>query len=56
MITRMNGIPEEENLGRILHKFIEMLKRNDIAYSELTQSDTEIERYPTISKDGTQRY
>jgi hypothetical protein len=28
-----------------------MLKRNNIAYSELTQSDDEIQRYPTISEE-----
>jgi hypothetical protein len=31
--------------------FIKILKRNNIAYSELTRSDAEIERYPTISEE-----
>ena len=31
--------------------FIRMLKRNNIAYSELTQADDEIERYPTIAEE-----
>ena len=31
--------------------FIRMLQRNDIAYSELTQKDEEIELYPTIKEE-----
>jgi hypothetical protein len=31
--------------------FIKMLKRNNIAYSELTQVDAEIEHYPTITEE-----
>jgi hypothetical protein len=32
-------------------KFIEMLKRNNISYNELTQKDKEIEHYPTITNE-----
>ena len=31
--------------------FIKMLKRNDIAFTELTQKDKEIEMYPTIKEE-----